>query len=128
MELNVWMSSTVSNAVQQEDGQWRVTIQRAEHIERTFHVHHIVSATGFGATSLGTIKPPEYPGQVGPAHCHLTFFHLTSAKRTSSKDKSYTPSITKRRPTMGRGTGRARSNNDDLFPSMVGRLFVMEGV
>lgn len=67
MELNIWTSSTVVNATPGEDSKWNVTIQRGDGAKRVLRVNHLVAATGFAATSTGTIKLPEYPGMVRPA-------------------------------------------------------------
>ncbi|KAG6860938.1 hypothetical protein C0995_005768 [Termitomyces sp. Mi166 len=58
LELNVWTSSLVVNAVQDGD-LWNVRISRGDGSERTFTVKHIVFATGFG---LEESIVPAYPG------------------------------------------------------------------
>ncbi len=64
MELNIWTSSVVLGAVPEKDNKWAVTVKRADGTERVFHVNHVISATGFGGTSIGTLKPPHIKGMV----------------------------------------------------------------
>jgi cation diffusion facilitator CzcD-associated flavoprotein CzcO len=61
LDLNVWTSSTVTNAVPDASGsKWMVTIKCPDG-ERVFkEVRHVVFATGFG----GEEKMPIYPGMV----------------------------------------------------------------
>ncbi|EMD41360.1 hypothetical protein CERSUDRAFT_79019 [Gelatoporia subvermispora B] len=60
MELNVWTSSTVTHAEQDENLKWHVTVKRADGSERKFVVDHVVFALGLGA---GQPKVPKIPGQ-----------------------------------------------------------------
>ena len=64
MELNVWTSSTVTNATQDTETKiWSVTVKKADGIERVFKVKHVVMAMGFKG---GKGYVPTYPGMVGP--------------------------------------------------------------
>ena len=68
MELSIWLSSTVTNAVCDPDtGKWRVTVRRNDGTERLFHVDHIIFAIGWNG---GTAYMPSIPGQV----CLLSIF------------------------------------------------------
>ncbi|KAF8960044.1 hypothetical protein BDZ97DRAFT_1835231 [Flammula alnicola] len=60
MELNIWTSSTVMNATQDETTKdWSVTVKKPDGKERVFKVKHIVMATGFRG---GQGYMPTYPG------------------------------------------------------------------
>jgi len=61
LELDVWTSSNVVRAVQDDmTKRWTVTIERGEvRSERTFKVDHLIFALGFGG---GLPRMPEYPG------------------------------------------------------------------
>ncbi|TFK35113.1 hypothetical protein BDQ12DRAFT_635350 [Crucibulum laeve] len=60
MELNVWTSSTVLNAKQDEDTQlWSVIVKKPDGTERIFTVKHVVFAIGFKG---GKGHIPKYPG------------------------------------------------------------------
>ncbi|KAF7375743.1 Flavin-containing monooxygenase YUCCA3 [Mycena sanguinolenta] len=58
LELDVWTSSTVTNARPNAAGSWDVIIDRAGK-DRVFKVKHVVFATGFGG---GAANFPSYPG------------------------------------------------------------------
>ncbi|KAI0697467.1 FAD/NAD(P)-binding domain-containing protein [Cytidiella melzeri] len=61
MELNIWTSSTVTNASKSADNnKWNVTVKRGDGTERIFHVDHVVFALGLGA---GKPNMPVYPGR-----------------------------------------------------------------
>lgn len=61
MELDIWLSSTVSSAKQNPStGKWDVTVKRGDGTERLFHVDHVVIALGLGA---GKPNVPEIPGR-----------------------------------------------------------------
>ncbi|KAJ6556762.1 hypothetical protein DFH09DRAFT_1365485 [Mycena vulgaris] len=58
LDLNVWTSSTVTHAVQDETtGVWTVTVKRIHTPDRVFCVRHLVFATGIGVPRI-----PAYPG------------------------------------------------------------------
>ncbi|KAF9270756.1 FAD/NAD(P)-binding domain-containing protein [Marasmius fiardii PR-910] len=61
MELNVWTSSTVTNASFNEPTKdWKITIQFTDGKERVFnHVRHFIFCTGLAA---GVPNMPSYPG------------------------------------------------------------------
>ncbi|KAG7099769.1 hypothetical protein E1B28_001581 [Marasmius oreades] len=61
MELNLWTSSTVTNAsLNEQTKEWKITIQFADGKERVFnHVKHFVFCTGLAA---GVPNMPSYPG------------------------------------------------------------------
>ncbi|KAF8661622.1 hypothetical protein AX16_001296, partial [Volvariella volvacea WC 439] len=60
MELNVWLSSTVTKATQDPNTQlWHVTVKRAGGSERVLVVKHLIFATGAGGESFNL---PKYPG------------------------------------------------------------------
>ncbi|KAJ4476517.1 FAD/NAD(P)-binding domain-containing protein [Lentinula lateritia] len=48
LELNIWLSSTVLRATQDNDNKWNVRVQRRDGRERVFKVNHFVVATGLG--------------------------------------------------------------------------------
>ncbi|KAI0762275.1 FAD/NAD(P)-binding domain-containing protein [Fomes fomentarius] len=60
LELNVWLSSTVTKAVQDANNEWDVTVVRADGSTRVLHVRHVIFAIGLGGN-----KPfiPEFPGR-----------------------------------------------------------------
>ncbi|PSS35577.1 hypothetical protein PHLCEN_2v1454 [Hermanssonia centrifuga] len=61
LELNVWTSSTVTNATHNEEtGKWAVTVKREDGSERVFQVDHVVFALGLGG---GAPKVPDIPGK-----------------------------------------------------------------
>ncbi|THG94114.1 hypothetical protein EW026_g7289 [Hermanssonia centrifuga] len=61
LELNVWTSSTVTNATHNEEtGKWAVTVKREDGSERIFQVDHVVFALGLGG---GAPKVPDIPGK-----------------------------------------------------------------
>ncbi|EKM50761.1 uncharacterized protein PHACADRAFT_153015 [Phanerochaete carnosa HHB-10118-sp] len=58
LELNVWFSSEAISAVRNENtNKWDVVVRRADGLERTMHVDHIVLAHGF------LFKKTVFPGQ-----------------------------------------------------------------
>ncbi|KAL0567620.1 hypothetical protein V5O48_014372 [Marasmius crinis-equi] len=61
MEVNVWTSTTVTNASFNEQTKlWRVTVQLADGEERVFqHIKHFIFCTGIAA---GVPHMPTYPG------------------------------------------------------------------
>ncbi|TFK70710.1 FAD/NAD(P)-binding domain-containing protein [Pluteus cervinus] len=59
LELNVWTSSQVTKAIQDDAGKWRVTVRKPDGRDRVFVVNHLIFATGFGP-SRGNL--PQYPG------------------------------------------------------------------
>nr|GAT42717.1 flavin-containing monooxygenase [Mycena chlorophos] len=63
LEIDVWTSATVSNAVPSDDSatpaSWRVTVSRPNKPERHFTVRHLIFATGIGSAE---VKTPQYPG------------------------------------------------------------------
>lgn len=62
MELNVWTSSTATQATRNpKTGKWDVTVKRDDGTERVFHVDHVVYALGLGA---GKPNIPQIPGRV----------------------------------------------------------------
>ena len=62
LELNVWTSSTVTQAIQDPSSEhWKVTVKRSNGTERVFIVKHLVFATGTEGIGL---KMPEIPGVV----------------------------------------------------------------
>ena len=62
LELNVWTSSTVTQAIQDPSSEhWKVTVKRSNGVERVFIVEHLIFATG--AEGLGP-KMPNIPGVV----------------------------------------------------------------
>lgn len=62
LELDVWTSSTVTQATQDpETKKWTVKIERANAEPRSFVVNHLVFATGFAG---GTYQMPQIPGAV----------------------------------------------------------------
>lgn len=62
MELNVWTSSKVVRATQDDSTKkWSVLVKKQDGTERTFTVNHIVMATGFKG---GKGYIPTYPGMV----------------------------------------------------------------
>ncbi|KAG2078548.1 FAD/NAD(P)-binding domain-containing protein [Suillus decipiens] len=61
MELDVWTSATVVSVIPGTKGKkWTVAVQRADGVERTFEVNHVVFALGFGS---GMGRVPDIPGQ-----------------------------------------------------------------
>ncbi|GBE89505.1 FAD/NAD-binding domain-containing protein [Sparassis crispa] len=48
LELNVWTSTVATQATQGPDKRWSVVVKRGDGSERTFHVNHLVFATGLG--------------------------------------------------------------------------------
>ena len=66
LDLNVWTSSTVIRASQDEESKWHVTIRNAEGTERKLIVDHLVFATGTGG---GVPSVPKIPRQVGGVPC-----------------------------------------------------------
>jgi cation diffusion facilitator CzcD-associated flavoprotein CzcO len=62
LELNVWTSSTVTQAVQDPSSEhWKVTVKRNNGTERVFIVEHLIFATG--GEGIG-FKMPKIPGVV----------------------------------------------------------------
>lgn len=60
MELNVWMSTTISKASYSDaEKKWTVTVKRANGSERTLHPKHVIFCTGHA----GEPKVPTFPGQ-----------------------------------------------------------------
>ncbi|KAF2656748.1 putative flavin-containing monooxygenase YUCCA3 [Lophiostoma macrostomum CBS 122681] len=60
MELNVWMSTTILDAVYSDaEKQWTVALRRGDGTERTLHPKHVVFCTGHS----GEPKVPSFPGQ-----------------------------------------------------------------
>ncbi|KAF8067690.1 hypothetical protein FPV67DRAFT_1561985 [Lyophyllum atratum] len=60
LELNVWTSSTVQNAIQGRDGKWSVSVRRHDSTIRVFVVNHLVIAAGVGD---GHPKVPDIPNK-----------------------------------------------------------------
>ncbi|TFK59097.1 FAD/NAD(P)-binding domain-containing protein [Pluteus cervinus] len=61
LELNVWTSSQVTKATQDDAGKWHVTVRKADGQDRVFIANHLIFATGFGGgPSRGNL--PKYPG------------------------------------------------------------------
>ncbi|KAF9259296.1 FAD/NAD-binding domain-containing protein [Marasmius fiardii PR-910] len=48
LELDIWTSSTVLDASQDDDKKWTVRVQKGDGSIRTFRVNHLVFATGIG--------------------------------------------------------------------------------
>lgn len=63
LELNVWTSSTVTHASQDEQMKWHVTVRRADGTERVLHVEHLILAPGWA----GVPHTPDIPHQVSCA-------------------------------------------------------------
>ncbi|KAL0258734.1 hypothetical protein SLS55_006237 [Diplodia seriata] len=60
LELNVWLSSTVtSSSYSDATHTWTITVDRGNGQTRTLHPHHIVFCTGHS----GEPKIPSFPGQ-----------------------------------------------------------------
>lgn len=70
LNLNVWTSSTVSNATQRSDNSWDVTVEREDGFTRQLNVEHIVFATGIGDDQGST---PTYAGMVSLPTRNLGF-------------------------------------------------------
>ncbi|KAF8734332.1 hypothetical protein AX14_003424 [Amanita brunnescens Koide BX004] len=69
LELNVWTSSVVTQAVQDSTSKhWKVTVKRGnEETERIFNVKHVIFATGFGSSVPNIPKVPgagKFKGQI----------------------------------------------------------------
>ncbi|CDO69820.1 hypothetical protein BN946_scf184803.g18 [Trametes cinnabarina] len=67
LELDVWLSSTVTKADQDANNEWDVTVEKADGSKRVFHVKHLVSAIGLGGNNPNIPDIPgreEYQGQV----------------------------------------------------------------
>lgn len=70
LELNVWTSSTVTQAVQDPSSEhWKVTVKRSDGTERMFIVEHLIFATG--AQGIG-FKMPNIPGVVSVSRAAST--------------------------------------------------------
>jgi cation diffusion facilitator CzcD-associated flavoprotein CzcO len=70
LELNVWTSSTVTQAVQDPSSEhWKVTVKRNNGTERVFIVEHLIFATG--AQGIG-FKMPNIPGVVSVSRAACT--------------------------------------------------------
>lgn len=83
LELDVWTSSTVTQASQDpETKKWTVVIERANAKPRTFVVNHLVFAIGFAG---GTYKTPQIPGAEEFKGKILHSFHYTRAKEYEGK-------------------------------------------
>ena len=62
LDLNVWTSSTVTQAIQDPSSEhWKVTVKRSNGTERVFTVEHLIFATGTEGVGL---KMPKIPGVV----------------------------------------------------------------
>ncbi|TFK70711.1 FAD/NAD(P)-binding domain-containing protein [Pluteus cervinus] len=61
LELNVWTSSQVMKATQDDAGKWHVTVRKADGQDRVFVVNHLIFATGIGGGPNGG-NLPKYPG------------------------------------------------------------------
>lgn len=60
MELNVWLSTTVTSTVYSDaDKNWTVTVKRGDGTSRTLKPNHVVFCTGHA----GEPKIPSFPGQ-----------------------------------------------------------------
>ena len=60
MELNVWLSSSLTSATySDEDKQWTTTVKRGGGTERTLRPNHVVLCTGHS----GEPRVPTFPGQ-----------------------------------------------------------------
>ncbi|KAG2357457.1 hypothetical protein BDR07DRAFT_1363138 [Suillus spraguei] len=61
MELDFWTSATVVSVIPGTKGKkWTVAVQRADGVERTFEVNHVVFALG---SDNGMARIPDIPGQ-----------------------------------------------------------------
>ncbi|KAH9480077.1 Hercynylcysteine sulfoxide lyase [Psilocybe cubensis] len=58
LELNIWTSSTVLDAVQHQDETWTVRVKKPDGVIRVFNVNHFVIATGQGD---GVPRMPSIP-------------------------------------------------------------------
>ncbi|KAJ3824616.1 hypothetical protein F5880DRAFT_1611860 [Lentinula raphanica] len=58
LELDIWTSSTVMEATQDNNNKWNVRVQRKDGSERVFKVNHFVFATGLGD---GAPNMPDIP-------------------------------------------------------------------
>ncbi|KAF8900200.1 hypothetical protein CPB85DRAFT_1326180 [Mucidula mucida] len=76
LNLNVWTSSTVSNATQRSDNSWDVTVEREDGFTRQLNVEHIVFATGIGDDQGST---PTYAGM---DNFRGTILHSNAFRRT----------------------------------------------
>ncbi|TCD68933.1 hypothetical protein EIP91_009323 [Steccherinum ochraceum] len=60
MDLNIWTSTAVSKAMQDEKtGKWAVTVTKSDGSERILNVDHVVFATGW----VGEPHKPEFPSR-----------------------------------------------------------------
>jgi cation diffusion facilitator CzcD-associated flavoprotein CzcO len=60
MELNIWLSTTVSSAkYSDENKMWTVTLRRGDGTKRILHPKHVIFCTGHS----GEPKIPTFPGQ-----------------------------------------------------------------
>ncbi|KAF2476283.1 putative flavin-containing monooxygenase YUCCA3 [Lindgomyces ingoldianus] len=60
MELNVWVSTTITKATYSDvEKKWNMTVKRGDGTERTLHPKHVIFCTGHA----GEPKIPTFPGQ-----------------------------------------------------------------
>ena len=78
LELNAWTASTVQKAAQDANGEWDVTVQRADGSARVLHVRHVVFAIGLGGNN------PFVPEIAGHAEFGGEVLHST--EHGSAKD------------------------------------------
>ncbi|PFH47514.1 hypothetical protein AMATHDRAFT_67595 [Amanita thiersii Skay4041] len=68
MELNIWNSSSVEQAVQDPSTKkWKVTVKRGDGSERVLNVKHVIFATGLGSPNTNVPKIPgmeKFKGQI----------------------------------------------------------------
>lgn len=85
MELNVWMSSTVSSAVYDDNTHtWTVEIIRRDGSTRALNPHHVVLCTGHAGEAL----IPTFPGQENfKGQAYHASFHKDAAETGDSKGK-----------------------------------------
>lgn len=85
MELNVWMSSTVSSTTYDDITRtWTVEVLRGDSSTRTLHPHHIVLCTGHAGEAL----IPSFPGQENfKGQAYHASFHKDAAEAGDAKGK-----------------------------------------
>jgi len=85
LELNVWMSTTVTSSSYDEGkGIWTITVAR-DNETRELHPRHVIVATGHS----GVPKIPQFPGASdfkGDVYCHSSAF--TGAKQDGKGKKA----------------------------------------
>ncbi|KAF2704030.1 putative flavin-containing monooxygenase YUCCA3 [Pleomassaria siparia CBS 279.74] len=96
MELNIWLSTTVTSTVYSDaDKRWTVTVKRGDGTSRTLKPNHVVFCTGHA----GEPKIPSFPGQ--------STFKGTVYHGSQHRDASTYPGDLKGKKVIVVGTGNS---------------------